>query len=160
MPLNFNSDDLNAIESPSNKEFAPLPDGKFCASVVSATDEQKTSAAGHDYECVNIQFRIVKGDHENRRVFKRYIYNHANSPMAADIGKKGLKALWLAQGGEGNLTPANLEKDVCVEIVLKTPAQGSNGYEPRQEVTFVNPCKEKCDVSGAPAPSVDADDIF
>lgn len=158
MPLNIN---IDSIEDSSN-DFSPIPDGRYCAVVVSAVDESKTSQAGAEYDCVNVQFKLVK-DFANRRVFKRYIYSHSTSEKASDIGQQGLKQLYVAQGGSGNMTCADLESDTCVEIVLKTKP-GNNGYGPRQEVTFVGKCTKDCgDCSGGscPAPSPSSDcDIF
>ena len=137
--LDFNIEDIKGDDN----QFAPLADGKYCAVVVAAEDGQATSKAGHDYEFVNVQFKIVGGNSDNRRVFRKYIYSHANSQVAGDIGQKGLKSIFVAQGNSGRLTCDALEgSGACVQIVLKTPLEGNNGYEPRQEVAFVNPCKQ------------------
>ena len=136
--LDFNIEDIKGDDN----KFAPLADGKYCAVVVAAEDGTATSKAGHDYEYVNVQFKIVGGANDNRRVFKRYIYSHSNSQPAGDIGQKGLKSIFVAQGNSGRLTCDALEgSGACIEIVLRTPKEGNNGYEPRQEVAFVNPCK-------------------
>ena len=138
--LDFNIEDIKGDDN----RFAPLADGKYCAVVVVAEDGAATSKAGHDYEYVGVQFKIVGGANDNRRVFKNYIYSHSNSQPAGDIGQKGLKSIFVAQGNSGRLTCDALEgSGACVEIVLRTPKEGKNGYEPRQEVAFVNPCK-KC----------------
>ena len=137
--LDFNIEDIKGDDN----QFAPLADGKYCAVVVAAEDGQATSKAGHDYEFVNVQFKIIGGNADNRRVFRKYIYSHANSQVAGDIGQKGLKSIFVAQGNSGRLTCDALEgSGACVQIVLKTPLEGNNGYEPRQEVAFVNPCKQ------------------
>ena len=136
--LDFNIEDIKGDDN----QFAPLPDGKYPAIVVAAEDGATTSKAGHDYEFVNVQFKIVGGANDNRRVFKRYIYSHSNSQPAGDIGQKGLKSIFVAQGNSGRLTCDALEgSGACIEIVLRTPKEGNNGYDPRQEVAFVNPCK-------------------
>ena len=66
--LDFNIEDIKGDDN----QFAPLADGKYCAVVVAAEDGAATSKAGHDYEYVNVQFKIVGGANDNRRVFKRF----------------------------------------------------------------------------------------
>ena len=156
MPLDL--DVSNIDTSSSNNDFAPMPDGKYCATVFAADDQSKTSAAGHEYECVNVQYRICSGEFTNRRVFKTYIYSHP-SEKCVTIGKEGLAALFTAQGGTGNATVDKFEQsDTCVQIVLRTEA-GSNGYDPKQVVGFVNKCKQPacadggCASGGSPSPS-------
>ena len=64
--LDFNIEDIKGDDN----QFAPLADGKYCAVVVAAEDGATTSKAGHDYEFVNVQFKIVGGGNDNRRVFR------------------------------------------------------------------------------------------
>ena len=157
--LNINSADLAKIESPSN-DFSPLPDGKYCAVLESAVDEAKTSKAGVNYSVVNVQYRLVGGEHNNRRVFRGYIYQHETSEIAGDIGIQGLKQLFTALECSGDLTVATLEgSDKCVQIVLKTKPSKNPQYQDRQEVVFVGPCVN-CPAEGCstPAADVDADD--
>lgn len=159
--LNINSEDLAKIEAPAN-DFSPIPDGKFCAVLESASDEAKVSKAGVEYSVVNVQFRIVGGDYDNRRVFRGYIYQHATSEIAADIGTQGLKQLFTALNCSGNLTVATLEAAKgCVSINLKTKPSKNPQYSDRQEINFVGPC-DNCPAEGckAPAAEVDSDDIF
>ena len=155
--LNINENDLKNIESNTN-DFAPIPDGKYCAVLVSAEDEALTSKAGADYQCVNIQFKLL-GDHANRRVFARYIYQHSTSEKAAEIGLKNLKGLYGALGCSGPLTVTTLESsNDCVQLVLKTKPSNNPQYAPRQEVAFVNVCKDcpsKCDGGNCPTPTSD-----
>ncbi len=155
--LNINENDLKNIESNDN-DFAPIPDGKYCAVLVSAEDQAKTSQAGSDYQCVNVQYKLV-GQYENRRVFGRYIYQHSTSDKAAEIGLKNLKGLYSALGCSGPLTVSTLESsDKCVELVLKTKPSSNPQYAPRQEVAFVNPCKgdaAQCSGGNCPAPPSD-----
>ena len=160
--LDFNIEDIAGDDN----QFAPIPDGKYCAVVVAAEDGATTSAKGHDYEFVNVQFKIVGGKFDNRRVFKRYIYSHSNSQPAGDIGQKGLKSIFVAQNNSGRLTCDALEgSGECVEIVLRTAKEGKDGYDPRQEVAFVNACKCKnkpdcCKEGSGDVAEVKTDDIW
>tara|TARA_R110000824_G_scaffold1036_14_gene5742 strand:- start:1044 stop:1532 length:489 start_codon:yes stop_codon:yes gene_type:complete len=149
MPLDFDSNDVDVSV---NRDYLPIPDGKYCVQVQQVTDQAKTSSTGNDYEAVNVQFRICTGEFTNRRMFKSYIYAHP-SEAAMKIGKEGLASLFKAQGGVGNVTVSSLESsETCVEMVLKTkPAQ--NGYDARQEVTYINVCKQPCADGGCPSPS-------
>ncbi len=159
--LNINSEDLAKIDLPAN-DFSPIPDGKYCAVLESASDEAKVSKAGIEYSVVNVQFKIVGGEYNNRRVFRGYIYQHATSEVAADIGTQGLKQLFAALGCSGNLTVATLESSSeCVSINLKTKPSKDPQYGDRQEINFVGPCKD-CPAEGCKAPvaEVDSDDIF
>lgn len=158
--LNINVNDLAAIESNTSNDFAPIPDGKYCAVLVSATDEAKTSQAGSDYQCVNVQYKLV-GKFENRRVFSRYIYQHATSEMAAEIGLKNLKGLYSALDCSGPLTVTALEaSDKCIELVLKTKPSKNAQYPDRQEVAFVNVCKGCPTEAATDAPAPPANDIW
>ena len=94
------------------------------------SEETRTSASGNEYSQARVQYRITDGPHENRRVFRNYIFDHP-SEQAALIGQQGLKQLWTAQV-RGSINVENLSVPTKIEIVLKT--KESNGYGPRQEV--------------------------
>ena len=143
---------LNPNEIPADSnEFAPLPDGKYCAVVHDLIVEDRQSQSGNEYTQARIQFRIVGDKHANRRVFKNCIVDHP-SEKAAQIGQQFLRALWTAQGCNGDsITPENLECPEVVEIVLKTADEGQ--YGPRQNVVRVSPCKEVRDSDVVTGPS-------
>lgn len=144
--MSFNLDP-NSIEG--GNDFSALPDGKYCAQVWDISEETRTSASGNEYSQARVQYRITDGPHENRRVFRNYIFDHP-SEQAALIGQQGLKQLWTAQGASGSINVENLSVPTKIEIVLKT--KESNGYGPRQEVVGVNVCKGgSCDAPAAPA---------
>lgn len=136
-----------------DNEFGDIPDGKYAAQIVKVEDLEKTSQAGSRYEMVNIQFKIVGGEHDNRRVFRGYIYSHETSEIAGEIGRQGLKQVWSALGSDGDLTASSLDRqDKLVTINLKTK-DGNNGYGPRQEITFVAKCDKDPVAVGSPSES-------
>lgn len=138
MSFSFKPDDIPVEDN----DFAPIPDGKYCAVVHDLIVEDRQSQSGNDYTQVRIQFAITPGDHGfgNRRVFKNCIIDHP-SEKAAQIGQQFLRQVWTAQGCNGeSITPENLECPEVIEIVLKTSEEGQYGL--RQNVVRVNPCSE------------------
>ena len=87
MPLNFNSDDLKAIESP------PPRTSHHCQTVSTVHRSFRLPMSRNlcrwsDYECVNIQFKVAKGEHENRRC-SNVISTATTTHRWLLIGKKG-----------------------------------------------------------------------
>ena len=71
MALNISADKVNEINDAANapREFEPVPDGKYCASLVSAEDSTRTAKNGNVLDYIKCHFKLEGGKYNNRREF-------------------------------------------------------------------------------------------
>ncbi len=145
MALNISADKVNEINDAANapRDFAPVPDGKYCASLVSAEDSTREAKNGNTLDYIKCHFKLEGGEFNNRREFADLVYSNSGSEQHGEIGVKQLTQLFKALGGTGDLnatTLANLAGK-CVELTIKTTPSKDPQYGPRRNY-YYNPCKD------------------
>jgi len=117
MSLNL---DPNEIEIQESYDNTPIPAGDYVVICEKAVDEpNRQSQQGASYSRVNLQFRILEGEHANKCLFHAPIYNHSSSEKATKIGCEFLVRLHKAAGCDGNVTPESLQSGKPVSVRVK-----------------------------------------
>ena len=153
MALNIKADRVNEInEAASNKDFTPVPDGSYCASLVSAEDCTREAKNGNTLDYIKCHFKLEGGQYNNRREFDDLVYSNSGSEKHGEIGIARLSQLFSALGGKGDLTVAALSALTgCVKLTIKTVPSKDPQYGPKRNLYF-NKCDTPCEV----APVADA----
>ena len=160
MPLNISSDQINEINEAANapREFTPVPDGRYCASLVSAEDSSRVAKSGNTLDYVKCHFKLEGGEFNNRREFADLVYSNSGSPPHGEIGVKQLVSMYKALGGEGNLNVASLSalSGKCLLLVIKTsPPKPGSEYGPRRNF-YYDVC-DNCPTDSGAADSSESD---
>lgn len=87
--------DLSTVEQAA--AFEPVPPGDYVMQSVGA--EATYSKAGN--RMIKVQFQILGGTHDNRRIFEQFNVGHSN-PTVVQIAQRDLKAWVMACGYTGN----------------------------------------------------------
>lgn len=87
--------DLSTVEEAA--PFEPVPPGDYVMQSVGA--EATYSKAGN--RMIKVQFQILGGTHDNRRIFEQFNVGHTN-PTVVQIAQRDLKAWVMACGYTGN----------------------------------------------------------
>ena len=158
MAFNLSQEQFDAANSAANapREFTPVPDGKFCASILEVEDTSRTSKAGNEIEYLKFQFKYEGGQYNNRREFDDLVYANSGSPKHGEIGQQRIAQLWAAVGGSGIPSlPKFLEKvGTKFELVIKTKPSKDPQWGPSRDFYF-NPCSEDCQVEDTSFPPAD-----
>ena len=85
----FNANDVEPTTSPD-----PLPAGKYVAAITAS--EMKPTKAG-DASYLQLEFTVVEGDCQNRKVWDRLCINHPNN-LTQRIAQGNLSAICRAVG--------------------------------------------------------------
>ena len=153
MALNIKADRVNEInEAASNNDFTPVPDGSYCASLVSAEDCTREAKNGNTLDYIKCHFKLEGGQYNNRREFDDLVYSNSGSEKHGEIGIARLSQLFSALGGKGDLTVAALSALTgCIKLTIKTVPSKDPQYGPKRSLSF-GKCDTPCDV----APVADA----
>ena len=150
MAFNLSQEQFDAANSAVNapREFTPVPDGKYCASILEVEDTSRTSKTGNEIEYLKFQFKYEGGQYNNRREFDDLVYANSGSPRHGEIGQQRIAQLWAAVGGSGiPNVPKFLEKvGTKFELVIKTVPSKDPQYGPKRNFYF-NPCSSDCQAS-------------
>jgi len=164
MALNISEDRVNEInEAASNNDFTPVPDGSYCASLVSAEDCTREAKNGNTLDYIKCHFKLEGGQYNNRREFDDLVYSNSGSEKHGEIGIARLSQLFSALGGKGDLTVAALSALTgCVKLTIKTVPSKDPQYGPKRNLYF-NVCDTPCDaapVAEAPPAADGGGDIW
>lgn len=84
-----NLGNFNAREVPPSKPFEPLPAGTYEA-IISASEDTPTKNGNGSY--LKLEFTIISGEHQNRKLFDRLNLNNP-SDQAVAIARAQLSAI-------------------------------------------------------------------
>ena len=167
MALNIKADRVNEInESAPSMDFAPIPDGSYCATLFSAEDATREAKNGNVLDYIKCHFRIEGGQYNNRREFDDLVYSNSGSEKHGEIGVQRLTQLFSALGGTGDLTVASLSAlKGKMKLTIKTVPSKDPQYGPKRNLYF-GKCDNCCEDQACrptspsePAPS-DGGDIW
>ena len=102
MALNIKADRVNEINEAAS--ITPVPDGSYCASLVSAEDCTREAKNGNTLDYIKCHFKLEGGQYNNRREFDDLVYSNSGSEKHGEIGIARLSQLFSALGGKGDLT--------------------------------------------------------
>ena len=163
MGFNFSQEQFDAANSAANapREFTPVPDGKYCVSILEVEDTSRQSKSGNEIEYLKFQFKHEGSEYGNRREFDDLVYANSGSPKHGEIGRQRITQLWAAVGGVGlpTLTGVIEKVGTKVELVIKTTPSKDPQYGPKRNFYF-NPCVECEGSCDSPAPSDGGGDIW
>lgn len=144
----------------STPDFAPVPDGKYCATLFDVEDCERTAKNGNELMYVKCQWKLEGGQYNNRREFDDIVYSNSGSEKHGSIGQQQLSKLFAALGGTGRLNFAALDSLVGkkVELVIRT-VETNNPQYPTRRSLYYNPCTEQCSAPSGEQPS-DGGDIW
>ncbi len=146
MPFKFSQEQFDeASSSNESREFTPVPDGKYCVSLLQIDDEQRTSKAGNEIDYLKVQLRYEGGQYNNRREFDDLVYENSGSEAQGRIGRKRIAQLWSALGGSGipGLDGFLSKVGNKFELVIKTKPSKDPQWGPSRDFYF-NPCSSNC----------------
>ena len=151
MALNIKADRVNEInEAASNNDFTPVPDGSYCASLVSAEDSTREAKNGNQLDYIKCHFKLEGGQYNNRREFDDLVYCNSGSEKHGEIGIQRLSQLFKALGGTGDLTvPALSALTGCLKLTIKTVPSKDPQYGPKRNLYF-GKCDTPCEAAPAP----------
>jgi hypothetical protein len=162
MAFNLSQEQFDAANEAANapRDFTPVPDGKYCVSILEVEDTSRMAKSGNEIEYLKFQFKHEGGEYSNRREFDDLVYSNSGSPQHGEIGRRRIAQLWSSVGGEGLPSLASFVGKVGTkfELVIKTVPSKDPQYGPKRQFYF-NPCSESCSASPAEAPS-DGGDIW
>ena len=163
MAFNISEEQFAAVNAEANapREFTPVPDGRYCASIVQVDDKQRTANNGNVIDSLNFQVKLEGGQYNNRREFVDLAYSNSGSEAHGQIGIKQICSLWSAVGGAGAPSTAAFAGKVGTkfELVIKTTPSKNPQYGPNRNFYF-NPCSEDCQVEDTSFPPADGGDIW
>ena len=165
MAFNLSQEQFDAANDAANapREFTPVPDGKYCVSILELEDTSRVAKNGNEIEYLKFQFKHEGGQYNNRREFDDLVYANSGSPKHGEIGQQRIAQLWSAVGGTGIPSVAKfLEKvGVKLQLTIKTVPSKDPQYGPRRNFYFGKcencPSDSSCD---SPAPSDGGGDIW
>ena len=149
MPFKFTQEQFDAAnESNNSREFTPVPDGKYCVSLLNIEDKERVTKSGNTHEYLAIQARYEGGQYNNRREFVDLVYENSGSEAHGSIGRKQILSLWNALGGTGAPSWDDLTQSVGkkFQLVIKTTPSKDPQYGPNRNFYF-NPCSSDCSES-------------
>jgi len=162
MAFNLSQEQFDAANAAANapREFTPVPDGKYCVSILDVEDTSRQSKTGNEIEYLKFQFKYEGGEYNNRREFDDLVYSNSGSPKHGEIGRQRIAQLWSSVGGEGlpSLTSFLGKVGTVLQLTVRTVPSKDPQYGPKRQFYF-NPCTECCSTSPAEAPS-DGGDIW
>lgn len=125
--------DPNTTES-AQKGFETLPNGWYNAHITETEVANTKSGTGL---ILKLQWEVVDGEHERRRVFQNINYANEN-PKAEAIGKGQLKDIMDAIGYTELLTDSDvlLHQVVRIKVGLEKPKAG---YDDKNKIMQVKP---------------------
>lgn len=113
--------DLDLIQD--DIQTGVVPKGTYSC-IVESCNLLETKAGG---KRVEVTYKIVEGEHQNRRVWDSLNVVHTN-PKVVDIGLKGIKRLATALGISGKISsPSDLATGDKI-VSLTIDVQSSEGY--------------------------------
>lgn len=128
---NLEGFDANDVEP--NEGFTPLPAGEYQAIIIAS--EMKPTKAG-DGQYLELQFQILNGPHQNRKLFDRLNLVNKN-PQAVQISKGTLSAICRAVDVRTPKDSSELHnKPLTMVVKVKKDRDGNfqneiSGYKPR-----------------------------
>ncbi len=162
MAFNLSQEQFDAANEAANapREFTPVPDGKYCVSILEVEDTSRTSKSGNEIEYLKFQFKYEGGQYNNRREFDDLVYANSGSPKHGEIGRQRIAQLWASVGGEGLPSLAKFigKVGVKLELVVRTVPSKDPQYGPKRAFYF-NKCSESCSVESS-SPESDGGDIW
>lgn len=128
--------DLSYVEQ--DNAFEPIPNGDY---LVQAT-EVKVARSKSGNRMLNVQFQVVTGRYENRRIFESYNIEHTNTKVC-EIALRQIKSWVLAVGMTGNerLTMELLNQLCGREFIasIKIEEDKTGQYEPKNRIRSYKP---------------------
>ena len=121
----------NAVDSPVQNDFSPVPPGKYHLLVCDAS--VKTSSTGNEY--VNVQFAIVGGKYNNRRIFEIFMLEGSEKSVA--ISFSSLSKLASFNGHKQLTDTSNIIGAHCVATVRVE--EGTGGYQDKNRASRFEP---------------------
>jgi hypothetical protein len=112
-------------------DFAPIPKGKYPATVTDAKAGMLKSGKG---QAVNVTVEIADGDYVGRLVWDRIIVAHV-SPEAMKFGRRKFKDLADACGITGQITDLSVLLNKPLLVSVKIEEDESGEYAPKNRVT-------------------------
>lgn len=137
---------LNLDLSNAQEQGTPIPAGQYHVSVEKA-DLADTKTGG---KMIKVQFNIVEGDQEGRKIFNQYNIQNA-SPQAVQIGLGSLKSMMKAFK---HPNPNRLESTaelVGLHGMIRTKIEEDGQYGPQTRVTSYTAVTASGQVTGAAA---------
>ena len=126
---------FNVSEVAPAQEFKPLPEGKYEA-VIFDSDVKPTRAGNGSY--IQLEFKIVSGEHKGRRLWGRYNVENTNRE-AVEIGRAQFSAVCQAAGVPSPRDTAELHNRTLVLSVRCKRRKDTDelenvisGYKPKE----------------------------
>ena len=122
--MTFEWNDNQAEEAKkAEKNFEPLPVGKYRAIIANVEDKETKSGNG---KYIKFEFLITGGGYDGRKYFENANYENAN-PQAVQIGYQTLMNIGKALGFEGKYDPMEcMDKMLILELGIKDDKQTGN----------------------------------
>lgn len=122
--------DFGGVKDPEDKSFDPLPEGTYHCKVYQV--KTGTTKDGSS-EMWRVQYAVVNGEHQNRRIFDNIVWSEKAYPRLKLIFKR----MGFNVSGVLDLSPGDIvDKEVMIEVELSEYEDREGNIKQRNVVPY------------------------